>query len=55
MAIRALLDRLADAIGKYTRLTCPHCPLQIRYRGVTPAEDKRLRAHMSDHIASHHD
>lgn len=46
-------DRLADEIGRYTRLTCPRCPLHIRYRGVTATEDKRLRAHMADHIASH--
>lgn len=48
-----ILTRLADNLGGYTRLTCPHCPLQLRYRGVSPAEEKRLRAHMADHIASH--
>lgn len=47
------LARIADQLGRYTRLTCPHCPQEIRYRGVSPAEDKRHRTRMADHIASH--
>jgi hypothetical protein len=50
---RHLLNRITDYIGQYTRLTCPHCPLTIRYRGVTTTEEKQLRAHMADHITSH--
>lgn len=46
-------SRLTDLLGRYTRLTCPHCPLQLRYRGVSPAEEKRLRTHMANHTASH--
>ena len=49
----AWFSRLADMTGGYTRITCPHCPLTIRFRGVSTAEAKRLRQHMADHIASH--
>ena len=48
-----LLGRITDILGGYTRIACPHCPLHLRYRGVSPAEEKRLRTHMADHIASH--
>lgn len=50
---RRAYTRAADEIGQYTRLTCPHCPLTIRYRGVGAAEDEWLRQRMADHTAAH--
>lgn len=50
---RRAYTRAADTLGRYTRLTCPHCPRTIRYRGVETAEDEQLRQRMADHIASH--
>lgn len=49
-----LHDALSALICGYTRLTCPHCPQEIRYRNVSPAEAERLRARMADHVASAH-
>ncbi len=51
--IRRLGIRAADAMGRYTRLTCPHCTLTFRYRGVDAAEAEWFRQRMADHIASH--
>lgn len=45
--------RAVDTPGRYTRLTCPHCPLIIRYRGVEAGEGEQLRRYMSDHIDGH--
>jgi len=50
---RRAYNQAADEIGRYTRLTCPHCLLTIRYRGVSPTEDSRFRQYMDDHTASH--
>ena len=50
---RRAYTRAADTLGRYTRLTCPHCPLVIRYRGVEAAEGEWLRQHMANHISGH--
>lgn len=49
-----LLTVLADFLGGWERIRCPHCPLMMRFKGVsTDAERKRLRALMADHISNH--
>ncbi|MFD7609690.1 hypothetical protein [Streptomyces sp. NPDC059828] len=50
---RALLARVSDAVGGFERLSCPHCTLVIRFRGVSAAEAGWLRQQMADHIAGH--
>lgn len=52
-AAPALRTRITDRLGRYTRLTCPRCPLVIRYRGVDAAEAQQLRQRMADHTATH--
>jgi hypothetical protein len=51
--IRRLGIRAADAMGRYTRLACPHCTLTFRFRGVESAEEEWFRQRMADHIADH--
>jgi hypothetical protein len=48
-----IFRKVADILGGYERLTCPHCNLHIRFRGVDDAEAKRLRASMAEHIEQH--
>lgn len=48
-----ILHQIANILGGYERLTCPHCNLHIRFRGVGDAEVKRLRASMADHVRQH--
>jgi hypothetical protein len=48
-----IFRKVADVLGGYERLTCPHCDLQIRFRGVDDAEAKRLRASMAEHTEKH--
>lgn len=51
--IKQTIARIADALGGYERIRCPHCPTQMRFRGCSDAEAKRLRAHMHEHIERH--
>ena len=48
-----LLDRLADLLGGYTRLSCPVCSMRVRFRGVSLTEELRLRDQMAEHLATH--
>lgn len=50
---RRAYNQVTDTLGRYTRLTCPHCLLTFRYRGVEATEDEWLRQRMADHTASH--
>ncbi|MFE3583385.1 hypothetical protein [Streptomyces vinaceus] len=57
MARQTIRDRLTDALAFFAgwhTVRCPHpgCIVRIRYRGVTPAEAKRLTAQATDH--THH-
>ena len=53
MRIKQIIDRITDTLGRYERIRCPRCPLQMRFRGCSDAEAKRLRAGMHEHIEHH--
>jgi hypothetical protein len=53
MNIKQILNRIADTLGGYQRIRCPHCTAQVRFRGCDDAETKRLRTYMHDHINNH--
>lgn len=42
-----LADRLADLMGR-----CPHCPLTIRFRGVSLDKERSFRRHMDRHTTT---
>lgn len=48
------LQAVVDSVGGWTRLTCPHCHLVMRWRGVDAAEEAQLRRQMADHIKTDH-
>lgn len=50
---RSTVAAIADRIGGYQRLACPHCDLTIRLRGVAAEEADTYRDYMTDHIRSH--
>jgi hypothetical protein len=53
MNIKQIIDRIADTLGGYQRIRCPHCPAQIRFRGCGDDEVKRFQTYMHDHISNH--
>lgn len=53
MRIKQIINRITDYLGGYERIRCPHCPLQMRFRGHSEATTKRLLAGMHEHIEHH--
>lgn len=48
-----VFDVISDFFGGYKRLRCPHCPMSMRFRGVSDEEARRLRGQFAEHVAQH--
>ncbi|MFF8786820.1 hypothetical protein [Streptomyces sp. NPDC015125] len=44
---------MQDRLGGFTRLTCPDCTAQIRFRGLSETEAAMYRGLMSQHLSEH--